>query len=76
MLENYTFTKSTCPTNARRGGIGIFYKNDPPLKVRNDLSFDEATVAEMTFGKNKFCFQLSTEILLTDKELQNLRHFY
>ena len=27
------------PTNTRRGGVDLFYKNSPPLIIRNDLSF-------------------------------------
>ena len=41
MLENCNFVLYNNPSNTRRRGVGLFYKNDLPIKIRNDLSFDE-----------------------------------
>ena len=38
------------------GGVGLFYKNSLPIKIRNDLSFDESIVIELNFGRKKFFF--------------------
>ena len=38
------------------GGGGIFYKSSLPLKIRNDLSFDECIVTELKFGHKKIFF--------------------
>ena len=55
MLENYTFMSCNSPSNTRRGGVGLFYKNDLPVKIRTDLSFEESIVIEVVFGrKNVF----------------------
>ena len=40
----------------KSGGVGIFYKDSLPLKVRNDLSFDECLVSELKFGHKKIFF--------------------
>ena len=37
-------------TNSRYGGVGLFYKNSLPIKIRNDLSFDESIVIELNLG--------------------------
>ena len=44
LLNDYTFVHSKNPTNNRHGGVGLFYKNSLPIKIRNDLSFDESIV--------------------------------
>ena len=41
--------QSRNPTNIRHGGDGLFYKNSLPIKIRNDLSFDESIVVELKF---------------------------
>ena len=56
MLENYKFVSCNNPSNTRRGGVGLFYKNDLPIKIRNDLSFDESIVVEVVFGRKKIFF--------------------
>ena len=33
-----------------------FIKNDLPIKIRNDLSFDESIVVEVVFGRKKIFF--------------------
>ena len=56
MLENYTFIPRNNPLNTKHGGVGVFYKNTLPVKVRNDLSFDETIVLELKFGRKKMFF--------------------
>ena len=35
MLDNYFFIFKNNPLNTKRGGVGLFYKDSLPLKVRN-----------------------------------------
>ena len=51
LLDGYTFVPSNNPTNTRHGGVGLFYKNSLPVKIRNYLAFDEAIVLELNFGR-------------------------
>ena len=44
------------PTNTRRGGVSLFYKNSLPLIIRNDLSFGESIVVEVKFGRKNIFF--------------------
>ena len=39
LLNEYTFLPADNPTNTRRGGVGLFYRNSLPVVVSNDLSF-------------------------------------
>ena len=55
MLENYTFVSCNSPSNTKRG-IGLFYKNDLPVKIRTDLSFEESIVIEVVFSRKKVFF--------------------
>ena len=48
-LENYTFVSCNNPNNTKHGDIGFFYKTSLPLKVRNDLSFEESLIVELNF---------------------------
>ena len=56
LLNDYTFIPANNPVNTRNGGMGLFYKNSLPVKVRNDLSFDESIVVELKFGRKKIFF--------------------
>ena len=56
MLDGYYFVFQNNPLNTRRGGVGLFYKNSLPLKIRDDLAFDESIVAEINFGRKKIFF--------------------
>ena len=47
LLENYTFINSNSTSNSRRGGVGLFYRSNLPIKVRSDLSFPECIVVEL-----------------------------
>ena len=55
-----TFLPANNPTNTRRGRVGLFYRNSPPVVVGNDLSFDESIVVELKFGRKRmfYCFVL------------------
>ena len=55
-LDNYSFLHANNSANTRHGGVGLFYKNSLPVKVRNDLSFEETIVVEMKFGRKKVFF--------------------
>ena len=51
LLENDSFVSCNNPNNTRKGGVGLFYKNDLPSKIRNDLSFDDSIVVEIVIGR-------------------------
>ena len=42
----------------KKGGVGIFYKDTLPIKIRSDLSFDECIVAELHFGRKEIFFNV------------------
>ena len=48
LLPNYTFISCNSPSGKKQG---LFFKETLPLKVRNDLSFDECIVVELIFGR-------------------------
>ena len=54
--NEYTFIPANKPNNTRHGGVGLYYKNSLPLKVRNDLSFDESIVVEIKYGRKNIFF--------------------
>ena len=56
LLNDYTFISSNNPNNTRHGGVGLFYKNSLPIKVRNDISFPESIVVELKFGRKNIFF--------------------
>ena len=56
LLNDYTFIPANHPDNVTHGGVGLFYKNYIPLKLRNDLAFCESIVAELKFGRKKIFF--------------------
>jgi len=58
LLKDYTFVSANHPSDHRRGGVGLFYKNSLPIKIRNDLSFSECIVVELKFGKKKIFFSV------------------
>ena len=54
--DEYSFISANKPDNMRHGGVGLFYKKNLPLKIRNDLSFDECIVIEIKHGRKKIFF--------------------
>ena len=56
LLNDYTFVSSNNPANTKHGGVGLFFKNSLPVKVRDDLSFSESIVIELNFGRKKIFF--------------------
>ena len=56
VLPGYKFHACNHPDGDRSGGVGIFYKETLPLRIRQDLSFDECIVSEMIFGHRKIFF--------------------
>ena len=57
-LSDYTFISSNKPDNTRHRGVGLYYKTSLPLKVRNDLAFDESIVVELKFGRKNIFFTI------------------
>ena len=72
MLGNDNFVSCNNPSYTRRGGVGIIYKNDLPIKIRNDLSFDESIVVEAAFGRKKIFF---TVIYKSPSHIQGSQQF-
>ena len=56
ILPGYLYHPLNHPDNKRSGGVGIFYKDTLPLRIRSDLSFDECLVCELKFGRKKIFF--------------------
>ena len=56
ILPGYKFVSRNNPDGSANGGVGIFFKETLPLRVRNDLSFNECLVSELVFGKKKIFF--------------------
>ena len=56
ILNGYIYYGCNHPSGNKQGGVGIFYKSSLPLKIRNDLSFDECIVTELRFGRKKLFF--------------------
>ena len=63
------------PTNTRRGGVGLFYKNSLSLIIRNDLSFDESIVVEVKFGRKKIFFTVLYRSPATDHNSPKFQAF-
>ena len=55
-LDDYTFIPANNPNNVPHGGVGLYYRNSLPAKVREDLSFDESIVLELKFRRKKIFF--------------------
>ena len=55
-LPGYIYYPHNNPDGTKNGGVGIFYKDSLPLRIREDLSFDECLVSELKFGHKKIFF--------------------
>ena len=55
-LPGYIYHPLNNPDGGKNGGVGIFYKDSLPLRIREDLSFDECLVTELIFGRKKIFF--------------------
>ena len=75
LIEDYTFVNCNNPNNTKHGGVGLFYKNNLPIKVRNDLYFDEPIVVELRFGRKKIFLLSYTKVQLFLWALQLLLIF-
>ena len=56
IIPGYKFFPWNHPDGNKNGGVGIFYKESLPLRIRRDLSFDECLVTELIFGRKKIFF--------------------
>ena len=55
-IQGYTMIRSDHPSNSKRGGVCIYYKEHLPFVRRNDITFlDECIVGEIKIGNSK-CF--------------------
>ena len=55
-MPGYKFHSCNHPGGNCSGGVGIFYKESLPLKIREDLSFNESIVCELIFGHKHIFF--------------------
>ena len=67
LLNDYTFIAANHPDNVSHGGVGLFYKNSLPLKVRS-----ESVVVELKFGRKKMFLPSFTEVHPLNNFLLNL----
>ena len=59
IINGYTLVRSDHPSNTKRGGAGIYYKDHLPVIRRNDIySLNESIVLEIRLANNK-CFLTS-----------------
>ena len=56
ILNGYSYHACNHPSGERKGVVGIFYKPSLPLKIKDDLSFQECIVTELRFGHKKIFF--------------------
>ena len=56
VMPGYKFHSCNHPDGSRSGGVGIFYKESLPLKIREDLSFNESIVCKLIFGHKHIFF--------------------
>ena len=74
-MGGYKFHSCNHPDGNRSGGVGIFYKESLPLKIREDLSFNESIVCELIFGHKHIFLQSCIEIQSTKQILLNSNLF-
>ena len=55
-LPGYLYHACNHVSGEKKGGVGVFYKDTLPIKIRSDLSFDECIVTELRFGRKKIFF--------------------
>ena len=58
LIDGYKFEVLNHPGGTKRGGVGIFYKDTLPLKIRHDISFNECLVCEIHIGKRKVFYSV------------------
>ncbi len=56
ILKGYHFFSSNHPSGDKKGGVGIFYKESLPLKIRHYLLFEECIVTEIIFDRKNIFF--------------------
>ena len=83
ILPGYKFHSCNHPDGNRSGGVGIFFKETLPLRIREDLSFDECIVSELIFGRKKIFFTVlyrnphsKANTIEFDLFLENLENLY
>ena len=70
------------PENIRNGGVGLYFKENLPIKERGDLeTLPETVVAEIKFNKEKIFFVLSychpnLSNLEYEEYINSLEHIY
>ena len=74
-MPGYKFHSCNHPDGIRSGGVGMFYKESLPLKIREDLSFNESIVCELIFGHKHIFLQSCIEIQSTKQILLNSNLF-
>ena len=53
-ISSYTLVRSDHPSNTKRGGVCLYYKNNLPLRVINIGYLNECLTLELTVG-DKTC---------------------
>ena len=47
ILPGYQYYACNHPSGDKKGGVGIFHMDSLPIRIREDLSFNECIVAEL-----------------------------
>ena len=84
ILPGYKFYSCNHPDGNRSGGVGIFYRESLPLRIREDLSFEECIVSQLSLGSKNIYFTvlyrnpenkaLSAEFQSFTDNVENLYH--
>ena len=56
ILPGFKYHPCNHPDGNKSGGVGIFYKESLPIRIRDDLSFEECIVSELIFGCKRIFF--------------------
>ena len=82
-FPGYKFHACNYAGGTKSGGVGMFYKETLPLRIREDLSFSECIVSELIFGHKKIFFTVlyrnpenKANTPEFDKFLENLENLY
>ena len=52
-INEYNLIRSDHPSDTKRGGVAIYYKNYLPLRICDVSFFDECLLVEINFDKKK-----------------------
>ena len=73
MLEDYNLIWSDHPSNTKRGGVCIYYKESFSVSLVDITSLPECLVCEVTIQNKKNFFLVQHHISFNDKTSDNVK---